>query len=352
VGEALRLCRAPPGSGRLALYLAAARVCVLPMTFYSVSLGGAMAWLDGSFSSPLFMLILLGFLAAHVVDNLINDLTDYLRGLDRPGYVRVAYGPHPVASGLLGPHAILVITAAVMAFNTALALYLSVTVSPLILLLAALGALVMLGYSGVGFDLKRLGLGELGVVLVWGPVMAGGTYLALTGEFSLEAALVYMPYAALVGLVLLGKHMDKLEADSRMGVATLPVRLGEARARRLAAALAVSAPLAAAAGSIYFTRAPEALAALLSLPLSLAAARALSRPRPRVEPRGWRVWPLWYAAWAYMPVDAVGRYTLLALLAAGLEGPWKAAVLALAAITAVADARTALSLNSYLRGVV
>ena len=40
-----------------------------------------------------------------------------------------------------------------------------------------------------------------------------------------------MPYALLVTSVLFGKHIDKIEADTKLGVRTLPVILGEARAR-------------------------------------------------------------------------------------------------------------------------
>ena len=36
--------------------------------------------------------------------------------------------------------------------------------------------------------------------------------------------------------VLFGKHIDKIEADTKLGVRTLPVILGEARARTRRAA--------------------------------------------------------------------------------------------------------------------
>jgi 1,4-dihydroxy-2-naphthoate octaprenyltransferase len=40
-----------------------------------------------------------------------------------------------------------------------------------------------------------------------------------------------VPYALLVTVVLFGKHIDKIEADTKLGVRTLPCILGEARAR-------------------------------------------------------------------------------------------------------------------------
>ena len=40
--------------------------------------------------------------------------------------------------------------------------------------------------------------------------------------------------------VLFGKHIDKIEADAAKGIRTLPVILGEARARRVAQALMIA----------------------------------------------------------------------------------------------------------------
>jgi len=169
-------------------------------------------------------------------------------------------------------------------------------------------------YGGIPVDAKRLGLGELLVAVVWGPIMAGGTYLALTGRMEARQAAVYLPYAATVSLGLIGKHLDKLGFDEAKGIWTLPVRMGSHRARILASMIAASAPIAAAAGAYYYTRSPWSLLALLSLPPSLVASWRLSQGKPRASPPGWRVWPLWYVAWGFLSLDAVGRYTILALL--------------------------------------
>ncbi len=106
--------------------------------------------------------------------------------------------------GIVPPRAALAFAAAVAA-DAALAAWLSLTVTPWIGVLAAV-ALAMAAYAGFPVDAKRLGLGELAVAVVWGPVMAGGTLLAMGARHTPEAALVYAPYAATVSLVLIGKH--------------------------------------------------------------------------------------------------------------------------------------------------
>ena len=52
--------------------------------------------------------------------------------------------------------------------------------------------------------------------------------------------LASLPYAILVTTVLFGKHIDKIEADTKKGVRTLPVILGEARAREVGPGLMIA----------------------------------------------------------------------------------------------------------------
>ncbi len=38
---------------------------------------------------------------AHASNNIFNDFTDYVRGVDKDNYFRTIYGAQPVASGLM-----------------------------------------------------------------------------------------------------------------------------------------------------------------------------------------------------------------------------------------------------------
>ncbi len=323
LADSLQYCRVSSdlaGLPRIVRVLAASRLCVLPMTLYSVLIGGLLAWLDG-YSNPWLLLALAaGFLLAHLADNLLNDLTDYKRGVDEPGYFRLLYGPHPLLDGIISVGEAWASVLLILGFDLLLAGYLGVEVSLLIPVLAVSGALVMTLYGGYPVDAKRMGLGELLVAIVWGPIITGGTYLALTGRMELRQAAVYLPYAATVSLVLIGKHLDKFGFDAAKGIRTLPVRLGEVRARLLASLIAILAPLTAWLGTYYYTGSWWSLAALLALPPCLAAARMLGGGKPARSPAGWRVWPLWYAAWGFMTLDATGRYLIAALLLVGLGG--------------------------------
>lgn len=353
--HSFRYCRTPSKdapTSQLSRLIASARLCVLPMTFYAVTIGALLAWHEGGFSWPVYLLVLAGFSLAHLADNLLNDISDYVKGIDRPGYFRAMYGPHPIIDGLLPVSTVKLFIAGVIAFNAALALSLSIISTPLVGLLALVGALSMAAYAGIPIDAKSMGLGEVLVGLVWGPVMAGGTLLAMTGAHPLWALLAYLPFAAAVSLVLIGKHMDKYDQDKAKGVGTLPVRLGLRASKLVAGLIAVTAP-AAAAGALYVKfDTPLTLLPLASYITGTASSLILTREKPEAPPAGWRVWPLWYVAAAYAVMDSIGRGTVAALLSLGLylsghalvAGIVVALALALEAASAIPLHRTA----SYL----
>src|SRR5207302_6009668 len=94
---------------------------------------------------------------------------------------------------------------------------------------ALAGFLVSAGYTAPPLRFKKRGLGEIGVFIVWGPLMVGGAYYAATGNIPGRVIAASVPFALLATTVLMGKHIDKLEWDARGGIHTLPVVLGEKR---------------------------------------------------------------------------------------------------------------------------
>ena len=119
-------------------------------------------------------------------------------------------------------------------------LYLAAVRGPLVIAFALAGLFVSVFYVAPPIRLKHIGLGEPGVFLVWGPLMVGGTFFVATGALPGWVWLASLPYAILVTTVLFGKHIDKIEADAAKGIHTLPVILGESRARRVAQALMIA----------------------------------------------------------------------------------------------------------------
>ena len=82
-------------------WLIATRSAVLVMTFISAAIAGLLAARDGHFNLLLWLLVTVGLLFAHATNNLVNDFTDHLKGVDKDNYFRAQYGPQPLEHGLM-----------------------------------------------------------------------------------------------------------------------------------------------------------------------------------------------------------------------------------------------------------
>ena len=71
------------------------------MTFLSAALAGIFAARDGAFHLLPWLALTFGLIMAHASNNIFNDFTDFVRGVDKDNYFRTMYGAQPVASGLM-----------------------------------------------------------------------------------------------------------------------------------------------------------------------------------------------------------------------------------------------------------
>jgi len=310
----LTTCNAPGGANDfVSRWLVLTRACVQPMTLTAVAIAGLLAVRAPGFDLGLFLLAAAGLVIAHAANNLINDIFDEQLGTDTADYPRALYAPHPVVSGMATRatmiRAALLLNLADLAILIVLLLFRGWPV----LAFAVAGLVVSVGYTAPVLRFKKRGLGEPAVLLVWGPLMVGGTYYAATGHLTWQVLAASVPYGLLSTTVLLGKHLDKLEWDRPLAIGTLPVLLGERAARRLTLGLMVAFYVATVVLIIAGALPIPALVALLALPRLRQAWPHLRRPRPERPPPDYPIWPLWYAAAAFVHTRRAG-----ALLVAGL----------------------------------
>ena len=207
----------------VAKWLIACRASVLFMTFTAAALGGLLAWRAGAFQWDLWLATVIGLMFAHATNNLLNDYTDSRRGIDKDNYYRNQYGVHVLEDGLMSERQFWRYVGVTGGVALALGGWLVVQRHGLTVDLMLAGAFFLLFYT---WPLKYFGLGEPAVLLVWGPLMVGGSYYVLAGTWSWDVTWLSLVFALGPTTVLFGKHTDKLEADSSKGVNTLPVILG------------------------------------------------------------------------------------------------------------------------------
>ncbi len=301
-----------------ARWLIATRGAVLVMTFLSATLGGLFAALVGAFDAGRYILVAVGLVVAHGASNLFNDYWDYKQGVDTDNYFRAQYGPHPLVAGLFTERQLLQWAIGTTVIPVAIGLYLAWAVSPWVLLFAFLGGFVMMSYAGKPFPLKYLGLGEPAVFLTWGPLMVGGSYFCITGTLPLWVILASFPYALGTTGVLFGKHIDKIQDDTKKGIHTLPVLLGERRARAVSIGIfammyVLVVPLVLLGWLPWLV-----LLVFLSLPRARLAVKAFRAPKPAGPPDGYpkESWPLWFVGFAFLLNRDYGGLFMIGLIAA------------------------------------
>ncbi|MDC0674846.1 prenyltransferase [Nannocystis radixulma] len=294
-------------------WLVATRAAVFVMTIVSGGIGGILAARDGHFSGLNFLACLIGLVFAHATNNLVNDLTDHLQGVDKGNYFRAQYGPQPLEHGLMSVRDVLRYTVITGAIALAAGVWLIAATGTTALGLMLAGVVFVLFYT---WPLKHIGLGEPTVLLVWGPLMVGGTYLCTAGQWSWDAALIGTAYALGPTSVLFGKHTDKLTADRAKGIFTLPVLLGESLARRCVTVMLIAQMLAVVA--LVWTGALgwPLLIVLAALPMLRGTAAVFARPRPETCPPEFpkSIWPTYLVAYAFRYNRRFGLLFLLGLL--------------------------------------
>ncbi len=297
-------------------WLIASRAAVVIMSLISGLLGGLLVLVGapGQFSLGLTLLTALGLVLAHAGSNLVNDFWDARHGIDSPDSPRVNYGPQAFVTGEFSMRQLLVGTVLILAAAAAIGLYLTWVAGPMVLVFMGLGAAILMFYSGDPFPLKYRGLGEIAVLLVWGPLMVGGTYYIQTQTLPLWVIVASLPYALGVTTVLFGKHLDKVDFDARNKTNTLVVLLGEARARRTAQALVALMYLSTVALVLAGVFLPTALLVLFALPSAVWLWRIYSQPKPKMPPE-WAIgWPLYFVGVAFIHNRRFGMLYLFGII--------------------------------------
>ncbi|MFN3706075.1 MAG: prenyltransferase [Thermoflexales bacterium] len=301
------------GLDPIARWLIATRAAVLIMTFISAALAGIFAARAGKFDLLPWALTTLGLVMAHATNNLLNDMTDYARGVDRGNYYRAQYGVQPLEVGFWTMRDAWRYTLFTGAVALACGVALVALRGGLTLPLLVAGAFFVVAYT---WPLKYIGLGEVAVIVVWGPLMIGGGYYVITGEWDWNVVLGGLPYALGTTMVIFGKHIDKREADRARRIYTLPVLLGDRLARAVALACMVLqyVLVVGLVLSGFFT--PMLLVVLLALRTFALTWRMFQLPKPAQRPEWFPAdaWPTWLAAFAFAHNRAFGLLFLAGLL--------------------------------------
>jgi 1,4-dihydroxy-2-naphthoate octaprenyltransferase len=220
-----------------------------------------------------FIAALVGSIFIQIGTNLANDYSDAKRGADtveRLGPVRVT------AAGLVAPQRVLVATWLAFAVAVAAGIYLATVAGWVIIAVGVASIAAGVLYTGGPRPYGYAGLGELFVFLFFGLVAVNGSYYVQLEELEWLPFGLSVAVGCLATAILVVNNVRDIETDRRAGKRTLAVRIGRDRARGLYLGLLAGSYLAllvalAANGGPWW-----ALLGVLSLPLAIKPARAVT----------------------------------------------------------------------------
>lgn len=121
-------------------------------------------------------------------------------------------------------------------------------------------------YTGGRYAYKYFALGEPMCFLFYGPLMAVGAYLAITGKYSAAVALASIPVGFLVAAILNGNNLRDAYHDRKSKILTIDVMLGQKNSRILYSVLLLSSYLAVSLMAYYGVVTAWSLLVFLTLP--------------------------------------------------------------------------------------
>ncbi len=263
----------------VACYLLATRPPFLLVTLIAVGIGIATAYHSAESLHPLAaFLTLLGALLAHAGANVLNDYYDALSGCDDHNHERLypfTGGSRFIQNGLLTPRQTLRFGLLLLLATALIGLALLPYAGPLLLALGCTGLLLGWAYSAPPLALNSRGLGELTIAIAFGPLLVVGSDLVQRGTLHPLPLYASLAYGLLTAALLYINQFPDRRADALSGKHHWVVRLGPHRARWGYLLLTLLANLILLLLVATQQLPALALLALLSLPLSLLAARDL-----------------------------------------------------------------------------
>ena len=255
----------PAGS----VWLAAARPKTLGAAVAPVLMGTAMAFGDGVGHALSAALALLGALLIQIGTNFSNDYADFLKGADtheRQGPLRVTQ------AGLVSPEQVRAATILTFGLSVGIGAYLIWRGGWPVLAIGVASILSGVLYTAGPRPLGYLGLGDLFVLVFFGPVAVGGTYYVQALDIEAYVLAAGLAPGLLSVAILAVNNLRDVDQDRQVGKRTLAVRFGRGFARAEYGLCVVGALLVPVALAVLLDR-WALLACLLTAPLAWIAVR-------------------------------------------------------------------------------
>jgi 1,4-dihydroxy-2-naphthoate polyprenyltransferase len=267
-----------------AIWFRAVRFHYVPPSFLPAILGSLVAW-SAHYEPDIvgLFLVVAGVTINHFGLNMLDDVCDYVHSVDHSGVGEknpYTGGSGVLTEGLLTPFqmawgAIVCFTA-----TAAIGLYLAWLHGWPVLAFGLFGLFCSVFYTLPPIKFGYRGLGELGLLVNFGPTIGLGSYYVQTGTIAMVPLMISLVLGTMMWSMIIINEIPDYEEDSLGGKLTLVVRLGRQKAVYLYVSGLVMAYLLLLF-SVWKGMAPmETLAGLVSLPLAVKSVMILKENYP------------------------------------------------------------------------
>ena len=182
----------------------------------------------GRLSIIISLILLVICILFQAAANTFNNYFDFIKGADSTED-NVEISDSTLVYNNINPKSalILAIGFVVAAFLLGIVIILRVGIAPLII--AIIGAVIVVLYSAGKTPLSYLPIGEAVSGIFFGMVIPIAVFLSLTGRFDWRILLWSLPLVIGVGLIMMTNNTCDIEKDIEAGRKTLPVELGRGR---------------------------------------------------------------------------------------------------------------------------
>jgi 1,4-dihydroxy-2-naphthoate octaprenyltransferase len=212
----------------MSIWFHALRPQTLGVSIFPVLMGASLAHTHGKFHFISVISALLSAIFIQIGTNFANDYFDYQKGADTPRRL----GPvRATAAGLIAPH--------IMKFAMIIAFIIAVLCGSYIMwrgglpiiIIGILGIIFGVLYTGGPYPLGYNGLGDIFVLLFFGPIAVAGTYYVQALHWSLEPILLGFAPGLFSVAILTVNNLRDIDEDRQTGKRTLAVRFGRTFSR-------------------------------------------------------------------------------------------------------------------------
>jgi len=279
---------ATPRPNRLLLALKLGRAHYTTIVVGATLAGGLYVYWRGE---PVFWvnlpLAVLGAFFAHVAANVINDVYDFRSGVDTLAPTRDSPdfgGSNVLTGGLMTPSEGFAWGVGFAAVALGLGAVIALSAGWGVFLPALAGALIAFQYVAppLRFGYVGHGLGELGILIAFGPLAVAGAAWAVGGKWSWGAAAVGLVVGLNIVAILYCHHFTHPEADRQVGKMSPVAVVGKPAALRLAWLLPLLSAVTLAVDVACGLLPVIALLALVA-PLMFSQALAKTKPDASIE---------------------------------------------------------------------